>query len=262
MGVRRSVQVASDESGPQVRAEVRGLRVSLNRTLVPRHGMGFELERLPPASFMAPHTPPHHHYHHHHPGVGFDINCGVRLIRTNLTEADIADVREQLAQVSAGRAVLARHVHLLAPGAAAWQAGRASASFWQVAAAGGRMQLCFGPAQVGLSLPCAAVLGVCQDLQLCGRPPLSQAATLPAPPRRPCLTTSPWVWAARASSPPPPRTWRRRWRWAWTGACGRWAQAGEGRPRLVAGARCTCIALRASGYTGFTGRRQFGDSRF
>ncbi|KAL4427007.1 hypothetical protein ABPG77_009568 [Micractinium sp. CCAP 211/92] len=31
-------------------------------------------------------------------GVGFDINCGVRLIRTNLTEADIADVREQLAQ--------------------------------------------------------------------------------------------------------------------------------------------------------------------
>ncbi|PSC67470.1 hypothetical protein C2E20_8856 [Micractinium conductrix] len=31
-------------------------------------------------------------------GVGFDINCGVRLIRTNLTEADITDVREQLAQ--------------------------------------------------------------------------------------------------------------------------------------------------------------------
>ncbi|EFN58446.1 hypothetical protein CHLNCDRAFT_55997 [Chlorella variabilis] len=31
-------------------------------------------------------------------GVGFDINCGVRLIRTNLTESDVADVREQLAQ--------------------------------------------------------------------------------------------------------------------------------------------------------------------
>ena len=32
-------------------------------------------------------------------GVGFDINCGVRLIRTNLTEEDVTgDVREQLAQ--------------------------------------------------------------------------------------------------------------------------------------------------------------------
>ena len=31
-------------------------------------------------------------------GVGFDINCGVRLIRTNLTEAEVGPVREQLAQ--------------------------------------------------------------------------------------------------------------------------------------------------------------------
>ena len=31
-------------------------------------------------------------------GVGFDINCGVRLLRTNLTEADVQPVREQLAQ--------------------------------------------------------------------------------------------------------------------------------------------------------------------
>jgi tRNA-splicing ligase RtcB (3'-phosphate/5'-hydroxy nucleic acid ligase) len=31
-------------------------------------------------------------------GVGFDINCGVRLLRTNLTEADVAPVKEQLAQ--------------------------------------------------------------------------------------------------------------------------------------------------------------------
>jgi len=31
-------------------------------------------------------------------GVGFDINCGVRLIRTNLTEADVDPVKEQLAQ--------------------------------------------------------------------------------------------------------------------------------------------------------------------
>lgn len=31
-------------------------------------------------------------------GVGFDINCGVRLLRTNLVEADIADVKEKLAQ--------------------------------------------------------------------------------------------------------------------------------------------------------------------
>ena len=31
-------------------------------------------------------------------GVGFDINCGVRLLRTNLTEADVAPVKETLAQ--------------------------------------------------------------------------------------------------------------------------------------------------------------------
>jgi tRNA-splicing ligase RtcB len=31
-------------------------------------------------------------------GVGFDINCGVRLLRTNLTEADVGPVKEQLAQ--------------------------------------------------------------------------------------------------------------------------------------------------------------------
>lgn len=31
-------------------------------------------------------------------GVGFDINCGVRLIRTNLTEADVLPVKEQLTQ--------------------------------------------------------------------------------------------------------------------------------------------------------------------
>ncbi|KRZ68047.1 tRNA-splicing ligase RtcB -like protein [Trichinella papuae] len=31
-------------------------------------------------------------------GVGFDINCGVRLIRTNLSESDVQPVKEQLAQ--------------------------------------------------------------------------------------------------------------------------------------------------------------------
>jgi tRNA-splicing ligase RtcB len=31
-------------------------------------------------------------------GVGFDINCGVRLIRTNLTEAEVSPLREKLAQ--------------------------------------------------------------------------------------------------------------------------------------------------------------------
>ncbi|VDM44639.1 unnamed protein product [Toxocara canis] len=31
-------------------------------------------------------------------GVGFDINCGVRLIRTNLSEGDVQPVKEQLAQ--------------------------------------------------------------------------------------------------------------------------------------------------------------------
>jgi tRNA-splicing ligase RtcB len=31
-------------------------------------------------------------------GVGFDINCGVRLLRTNLSEKDVMPVKEQLAQ--------------------------------------------------------------------------------------------------------------------------------------------------------------------
>ena len=31
-------------------------------------------------------------------GVGFDINCGVRLLRTNLFEADVLPVKEQLTQ--------------------------------------------------------------------------------------------------------------------------------------------------------------------
>ena len=31
-------------------------------------------------------------------GVGFDINCGVRLIRTNLTLKDVEDKKEKLAQ--------------------------------------------------------------------------------------------------------------------------------------------------------------------
>lgn len=31
-------------------------------------------------------------------GVGFDINCGVRLLRTNLHERDVLPVKEQLAQ--------------------------------------------------------------------------------------------------------------------------------------------------------------------
>lgn len=31
-------------------------------------------------------------------GVGFDINCGVRLIRTNLSEKDVAPHKEELAQ--------------------------------------------------------------------------------------------------------------------------------------------------------------------
>ena len=31
-------------------------------------------------------------------GVGFDINCGVRLLRTNLDEKDVQPVKEQLAQ--------------------------------------------------------------------------------------------------------------------------------------------------------------------
>ena len=32
-------------------------------------------------------------------GVGFDINCGVRLVRTNLRQKDVEPIKEQLAQV-------------------------------------------------------------------------------------------------------------------------------------------------------------------
>lgn len=32
-------------------------------------------------------------------GVGFDINCGVRLLRTNLSVKDVEPVKDQLAQV-------------------------------------------------------------------------------------------------------------------------------------------------------------------
>ncbi len=39
-------------------------------------------------------------------GVGFDINCGVRLLRTNLNIKDIQPVKEQLAQVSLDDVVL------------------------------------------------------------------------------------------------------------------------------------------------------------
>lgn len=31
-------------------------------------------------------------------GVGFDINCGVRLVRTNLTLEDVLPVKEELTQ--------------------------------------------------------------------------------------------------------------------------------------------------------------------
>lgn len=31
-------------------------------------------------------------------GVGFDINCGVRFIRTNLSEKDVQPYKEELAQ--------------------------------------------------------------------------------------------------------------------------------------------------------------------
>lgn len=31
-------------------------------------------------------------------GVGFDINCGVRLLRTTLYEKDVQPLKEQLAQ--------------------------------------------------------------------------------------------------------------------------------------------------------------------
>ena len=42
-------------------------------------------------------------------GVGFDINCGVRLLRTNLTEKDVAPKKEQLTQVQ----IKTRQMYLL-----------------------------------------------------------------------------------------------------------------------------------------------------
>ena len=42
----------------------------------------------------------------HTGGVGFDINCGVRLLRTNLFEKDIQPIKEQLAQVRACKLLL------------------------------------------------------------------------------------------------------------------------------------------------------------
>ena len=44
-------------------------------------------------------------------GVGFDINCGVRLLRTNLDEKDVKPVKEQLAQVQ-GKVLLPFDCHL------------------------------------------------------------------------------------------------------------------------------------------------------
>ena len=32
-------------------------------------------------------------------GVGFDINCGVRLLRTNLTEAEVSPVKRTISTV-------------------------------------------------------------------------------------------------------------------------------------------------------------------
>jgi hypothetical protein len=53
-----------------------------------------------PCSHHALILPPTHHTSLATPtgGVGFDINCGVRLLRTNLDESDIAPIKEQLAQ--------------------------------------------------------------------------------------------------------------------------------------------------------------------
>lgn len=44
-------------------------------------------------------------------GVGFDINCGVRLIRTNLHEKDVAPRKEQLAQVRIGWTIFNLDLH-------------------------------------------------------------------------------------------------------------------------------------------------------
>jgi tRNA-splicing ligase RtcB (3'-phosphate/5'-hydroxy nucleic acid ligase) len=43
-------------------------------------------------------------------GVGFDINCGVRLIRTNLTEKDVAEVKEQLTQSLFDHIPVGKHI--------------------------------------------------------------------------------------------------------------------------------------------------------
>jgi tRNA-splicing ligase RtcB len=46
-------------------------------------------------------------------GVGFDINCGVRLLRTNLTEAEVGPVKEELAQSLFDHIPVVRKIHHL-----------------------------------------------------------------------------------------------------------------------------------------------------
>jgi hypothetical protein len=123
-------------------------------------------------------------------GVGFDINCGVRLLRTNLSEDQVAPVKEQLAQVCG-------HV---------CQGGRPSTAAHPDSTGGTQ--------QVGGMLMYAFMR---RHVTHCDVVPVTSLFNHT---RSRCLTTSLWAWAARASSPPPPRTWRLRWRWAWTGASG------------------------------------------
>ncbi|CAM9939913.1 unnamed protein product, partial [Discosporangium mesarthrocarpum] len=53
-----------------------------------------------PGAIVSPGKPTHHPSYPApaFSGVGFDINCGVRLMRTNLMESDLEGVKEQLTQ--------------------------------------------------------------------------------------------------------------------------------------------------------------------
>merc|ERR1719183_3357104 len=61
-------------------------------------GYGFAIGNVCAVDMEPPRTPQDAHGVVSPGGVGFDINCGVRLLRTNLTERDLEPVKEKLAQ--------------------------------------------------------------------------------------------------------------------------------------------------------------------
>lgn len=171
-------------------------------------------------------------------GVGFDINCGVRLIRTNLTLADVEPVKEQLAQVGRRQGqqpAMNWLLHMYRTAAEQHCEDRTwlrmvgdlvtgstrnfSCSLYLCSSSSGKSSRALPLFPLSLSLSHSISLFYFHNTDVC-----CPAWPLWCPVCHcvcsPCLTTSLLVLAARASSPQQPRTWRQHWRWAWTGACG------------------------------------------